>query len=202
MDRRRRAPLLLLSLLLTASTGAMCAGTPAPEQGSTWRPVRKSAYRIGPADLLLVRVWKNPELTVEAPVRPDGKISVPLLGEVQAEGLTTEELEALLFEKWSEYVADPEVTVVVRQIQSKNAYVLGEVVRSGPITLQTDLRVLDALSVAGGFTAFADKRDVKVIRQTPEGEIEFLFDYEDYVDGKAPGTNILLQPGDTIVVPD
>ncbi len=135
-------------------------------------------------------------------MRPDGKISVPLLDDVQAEGLTTLELKEVLTRDLSEYVANPDVTVVVEGIGSKHVFVVGEVVRSGPVPLGKDVRVLDAISTAGGFGPFADKKRVKVIRRSESGEVEYRFNYDAYVAGKAPGTNLLLVPGDTIVVPD
>lgn len=162
----------------------------------------KSPYVIGPADVLLITVWQNPELRVEVPVRPDGKISVPLVDDVHAEGLTTLELKELLTQALTEYISNPDVTVVVRTVGSKRAFLIGGVGRSGPVILATEMRVLDAISAAGGFTTFADKKRVKIIRQTGNGEVEYRFNYDDYVAGRAPGSNIRLLPGDTIVIPD
>jgi polysaccharide export outer membrane protein len=134
-------------------------------------------------------------------VRPDGKISVPLLDDVQAEGFTALELKELVTRDLGEYVANPDVTVVVETV-AKRIYMLGEVSRQGPIGLVTDLRVTDAISAAGGFAPFADKKNVKVIRRSENGEVEYRFNYEAYMAGKAPGTNLLLAPDDTIVVTD
>ncbi len=147
-------------------------------------------------------MWKNPDLSVEVPVRPDGKLSVPLLDDVQAEGLTVLELKEVITRDLTEYISNPDVTVVVQGIGSKYVFVLGEVVRSGPVPLSKDVRVLDALTTAGGFGPFADKKRVKVIRRQDGGEVEYRFNYDAYVAGKAPGTNLLLVPGDAIVVPD
>ncbi len=162
----------------------------------------KSDYVIGSADVLLISVWKNPELSVEVPVRPDGKISIPLVDDVHAEGLTTLELKELLTMALAEYIANPDVTVVVRQVLSKRVHMLGGVARSGPIVLQKDTRVMDALSQAGGFTTFADKGDIKIIRRVDSGDVEYRFDYDAFVAGRAPGTNLVLKPGDVVVVPD
>ena len=164
--------------------------------------MEKAEYVLGAGDMLLIRVWKNPELSVQGPVRPDGKISVPLLDDVQAEGLTTLELKEVLTRDLSEFVANPDVTVVVEAIGSKHVFVIGEVARSGPVPLGKDVRVLDAISTAGGFGPFADKKRVRIIRRSGSGEVEYRFNYDAYVAGKAPGTNLLLVPGDTIVVPD
>jgi polysaccharide export outer membrane protein len=164
--------------------------------------VESSEYRIAPADMLSIRVWKNPELSVEAPVLPDGTLTVPLAGTVSARGLTAAELEDLLAGKLAEYITAPEVSAIVLQVNSKRVSVLGEVQRPGPQNIAVDARVVDALSSAGGFTTFANKRKVKVIRYTGEGEIEYRFNYNAFAAGNAPGTNVRLQPGDVIVVPD
>jgi polysaccharide export outer membrane protein len=160
-------------------------------------------YRIGPTDVLQISVWKNPELSVpEVAVRPDGKISFPLLDDVQAAGLTPTELKAILTERLSEYILAPTVTVVVRQINSKAVYVIGEVHRQGALSLRADMRVIDALAMAGGFRPFADRSWVKIIRnRNGEGPIEFRFNYDEFVEGKDLEQNILLLPGDKVVVP-
>jgi polysaccharide export outer membrane protein len=163
--------------------------------------MEKADYVIGAGDKLVIRVWKNPEFSLDVPVRPDGKISVPLLDDVQAEGLTALELKEVITRDLGEYITNPDVTVVVVAV-NKRIYVLGEVMRSGPIGLDIDLRVTDAIAAAGGFGTFADKKRVKVIRRSGGGEVEYRFNYDAYVAGKAPGTNLLLVPGDTIVVPD
>jgi polysaccharide biosynthesis/export protein len=159
-------------------------------------------YVIGVGDGLRIDVWKNPELSLEVPVRPDGNISVPLLDDVAAAGLTPIELKELITHELAEFVEYPDVTVVVRLIGSKRVHVVGAVGREGPVLLNVPYRVLDAIASAGGFSPFANKRNVRVIRQTSEGEVEYRFNYPRYVAGKAPGTNILLVPGDTIIVPD
>jgi polysaccharide export outer membrane protein len=146
-------------------------------------------------------VWKNPELSVEVPVRPDGMISVPLLNDVKAAGMTADQLSAEITAKLEEFIAGPNVTVILLE-SAKRVFVQGEVQRPGAIPLSTRLSVLDAIAAAGGFTPFADQRDIRVIRRGPDGrELEFDFDYKAYVGGRAPGTNIALQPGDMIVVP-
>jgi polysaccharide export outer membrane protein len=144
---------------------------------------------------------EEPGASVAVPVRPDGKISVPLLDDVQAEGFTALELKEVITRDLGEYVTNPDVTVVVGGV-SKRIYMLGEVGRQGPIALSSDLRVTDAISAAGGFGTFADKKNVKVIRRSENGEVEYRFNYEAYMAGKAPGTNLLLVPNDTIVVTD
>lgn len=208
--RRGVAGLAVIALLGTGG----CASLPSiPFLNPGSRPVSpppdeppvldREAYVIGPQDQLQVVVWKNPELSVTVPVRPDGRISVPLVDDVQAAGLTTDELKLVLQEKLAEYVKAPEVTVIVDQVQSRRIYLLGGVTRQSTIPLNQDMRVLDAISVAGGFTTFADKDNVRVLRRTPEGLKEYRFDYDAFLRGDAPlESNFLLQPGDTIVVPD
>jgi polysaccharide export outer membrane protein len=164
--------------------------------------IEQSEYRIAASDELAVRVWKNPELSVEGPVLPDGTFSVPLAGSVSAEGLTTDELEDLVAGKLDEYIAAPEVSVTVMKVNSKRVSVLGEVVRSGPQNVSVDTRVVDAIAMAGGFTPYANRGKVKVIRRNGGDEVEFRFDYDAFEAGRAPGTNVRLQPGDTVLVSD
>jgi polysaccharide export outer membrane protein len=185
-------------LMLAVSLGCAGGGTPHPPEPPL---MEKADYVIGAGDVLGIRVWKTEELSVEVPVRPDGKISVPLLDDIQAEGLTALELKEVITRDLGEYVTSPDVTVVVKTV-NKRVYMLGEVARRGPIELASDLRVTDAISAAGGFGTFADKKNIKVIRRSGEGEVEYRFNYDAYLAGKAPGTNLLLAPGDTVVVPD
>ena len=167
-------------------------------------PMDRAPYTIGVTDVLKITVWKNPELSVEAvPVRADGMISVPLINDVQAEGLTPEELKDVITRELSEYITEPSVTVVVIQMNSRFVSVIGEVAQDTRVQLTRDLRVLEAIAQAGGFGPFADKSDVRVVRRNGDGtETEYRFDYNAYIRGRAPGTNIVLQHGDTIVVPD
>ena len=160
-------------------------------------------YRIGVTDLLRVGVWRNPELSVDVPVRPDGRISVPLLDDVQAEGLTPGELKDVLTRALSEYITAPDVTVMVLQMNSRFVSVLGGVRNENRVPLTRDLRVLEAIAMVGGFDTFAQKDDVRIVRRNPDGgESEYRFDYDAYVKGRAPGSNIVLQNGDTIIVPE
>ncbi len=185
-----------------AALGLGCARPGGVGEFETPAPVTEQPYLFGAGDILEVRVWKNPELSVEVPVRPDGMISVPLLDDVQAEGLTATQLKELVTKDLSEYISNPDVTVVLKQAGSKRVYVIGEVAHAGPLPLLSELRVLDVIAASGGFSAFADKDDVRVIRREGGSEREYRFDYDAYVDGKAPGTNVVLRPGDTIIVHD
>ncbi|RIL04877.1 MAG: hypothetical protein DCC71_12460 [Proteobacteria bacterium] len=184
------------ALLAACSHGTV----PPPEAG----PMDRADYVIGPADILRIQVWRQPELSAEVPVRPDGKISAPLVNDVQAAGLTTTELRDVVAQALSEYVTAPDVTVIVREIRSKNVQVVGEVGRSGAVVpLATDLRALDAIAIAGGFTPYADKGDIHILRPNPDGSIvQYRFNYNAFLRGKRPEGNMRLQAGDTIVVPD
>ena len=195
--RRKRCMGLVVGLALLGA----CAG-PAPPPPPEPDILERDTYVIGHEDMLRISVWKNPELSVDVPVRPDGMISVPLLNDIQAAGLTPEELKELITGQLVEYVNNPDVTVVVTQVNSKRIYVIGAVARSGAQPLNQDMRVLDAISVAGGFVQFAQKGDIKILRRSGGELVEYRFDYGAYLKGNAPGSNMLLRPGDTIVVPD
>lgn len=184
--------------------GAGCARTPLPTPPLEEQTAAASEdYLIGPADLLGIRVWRNPELSVDVPVRIDGRISVALVGDVEAAGKTTEELAAVIAEELSEYITAPEVSVLVMQMNSKRVYLVGEVQRPSAVALQVDMRVLDAIASVGGFTPFANKRSIRILRRQPDGGVvEYRFNYNAFLRGSEPGTNIQLLPGDTVVVPD
>jgi polysaccharide export outer membrane protein len=192
-------PLAWILLLGAVACGGRTPSPPPPEP----TPMDREAYTIGVTDLLLISVWKNPELSVEIPVRADGMISVPLIDDVQAEGLTPQELKEVVTRELSEFVTAPDVTVLVRQMNSRFVSVIGEVGQSTRVPLTRDLRVLEAIAQVGGFGPFADKNDVRIVRRQLDGrEVEYRFDYDAYVSGQAPGSNIVLRPGDTIIVPD
>jgi polysaccharide export outer membrane protein len=169
---------------------------PAKEPSSVAGP----DYVIGADDNLHISVWKEQELTNSLPVRPDGKISMPLLNDVQAAGLTPMQLAASLTEKLKKFIADPRVTVVVTQMNSQRVYVLGEVLHTGAMPLLPNMTVLQALATAG-FTQFANTKSIYILR-TVEGKQQKLpFNYKQVVKGDDMAQNISLKPGDTIVVP-
>jgi polysaccharide biosynthesis/export protein len=165
-------------------------------------PDPASAYAIGPGDVLEISVWKNPELTVTVPVRPDGRISVPLLGDVQAASLTPAALKKALTDGYKEYVTAPGVSVVVKEIHSRKVFVTGEVAHPGAFDLQGRTKLLQALALAGGLTPYAKGRAV-VLRDGHDGKEDQRFDIDlgSIVSGKKLQDNLLLMPGDTVFVP-
>lgn len=158
-------------------------------------------YQIGANDVLNVFIWNEPELTQDVVVMPDGRIIFPMIGEVVAKGKSVIDLKKIITKKLKEYVSNPEVTVLVRQSNSRRIYTIGNVGRPGPYPLEVDMTVLQALSVAGGFTEWADRKYVMVVRRLNGKETMFRFNYQDFITGKNLDQNILLESGDTIVVP-
>ena len=156
-------------------------------------------YVIGAQDMLDISVWKEEQLTKTVPVRPDGKISMPLLNDVQAAGLTPTQLANQITESLKKFVTDPQVTVIVREINSQRVYLLGEVARAGAYPLLPNMTVLQALSSAGGFTQFANLKKIYVLRVENGKQEKFPFNYKHALE--SPDQNILLKAGDTIVVP-
>ena len=161
-----------------------------------------NTYIIGDDDVLSINVWKEAEVSRTVPVRSDGKISLPLAGEVQASGQTPLQLEKLLAAKLQSFISEPEVTVIVTEIKSQKFNILGMVNKSGTFPLTSSLTVLDAIALAGGFRDFAKQKSIYVLRKNPDGgESRLPFNYKEVIKGKNMAQNIKLQPGDTIVVP-
>ena len=159
------------------------------------------AYIIGPEDVIDINVWKEPDMTRNVPVRPDGKISLPLINDVQAAGSTPQQLASTVTEKLRKFLTEPQVTVIVTQINSQRVFVVGEVLRAGAFPLIPGMTVLQALSSAGGFTTFADVKKIHVMRLVSGKHIELPFNYREVLKGDNPDQNIKLEPGDTVVVP-
>jgi len=174
-----------------------------PQKGAPAQDAQQSdpSYVIGAQDVLSISVWKDPELTQTVPVRPDGKISLPLLNDVQAAGLTPIQLKTQITEGLKKYVTDPIVTVIVTQINSQRVYITGEVTRPGAFPLLPGMTVLQALSSSGGFTQFANLRKIYMFRTVNGKQVDFPFDYKEVIHGKKLDENVVLQAGDTIVVP-
>lgn len=157
-------------------------------------------FVIGPGDSLHIYVWKEPDLSRDVPVRPDGKISLPLVNDVQASGLTSMQLKTTLEEKLSKFINDPNVTVTVQTVNSHKIILMGEVTLPGPRPLAGPMRVMDILATTG-FTPFSKTTKVYVLRNEDGKQQKFTFNYKEYLKGKNPEQNILLKNGDTIVVP-
>ena len=154
-------------------------------------------YVIGSEDVLAINVWKEPEISRTVPVRPDGKITLPLVGDVQASGLTPEKLEGTLRDGLKAYVASPEVTVIVQEVKSLKFNIVGEVSRPGSYPLSKPMTVLDAIAVGGGLRDFAKATRIYVLR----GNVRLPFNYKDVIKGKKLSQNVNLQSGDTVVIP-
>jgi polysaccharide biosynthesis/export protein len=158
-------------------------------------------YVIGKGDLLEIVVWQEPELSREVKVRVDGRISIPLADDILAAGMTPVELKNALTDRLKNYIETPEVTVIVRSQSSKSYYVLGEVRRQGEFELEKDITLMQALTRADGFTEWANKRNLLLLRHVNGREQRIDINYRDIVSGAAPEQNLKIQPGDTLVVP-
>jgi polysaccharide export outer membrane protein len=192
----------------STSNNAVSANTAAaspnssPDASSVVGKPHDSTFVIGNDDVLAINVWKEPDISRSIPVRSDGKISLPLVGELQASGQTPQQLEQLIAAKLKSYISEPEVTVIVQQINSQKFNILGQVSRPGAYPLTNSLTVLDALALAGGFRDFAKQRSIYVLRQNADGrQTRLNFNYKDVIKGKNSDQNVRLQPRDTIVVP-
>ena len=206
MTKVTKLAVLLVGGLFAFATWAQTDGAaknaktnPAPAD-STSRSVAGPDYVIGADDNLHISVWKEADLTTSLPVRPDGKISLPLLNDVQAAGLTPMQLAESITEKLKKYIADPRVTVVVTAMNSRRIYVLGEVLHTGAVPLLPNMTVLQALATAG-FTQFANLKGIYVLRTENGKQVKLPFNYKQVVKGADPRQNIALKPGDTVVVP-
>ena len=162
--------------------------------------VSPSRYIIGVGDVLTVTFWREQRLSGDVLVRPDGKISLLLLNDVQASGHTPEQLAATLSETASKFITEPDVTVIVKEVHSRRVFIVGEVVTPGAVALTGEMNVLQLIAVAGGLREYADRKNVVVLRTENGVERQMKFNYEDVLRGKNLKQNILLQPGDTVMV--
>jgi polysaccharide biosynthesis/export protein len=195
-------PVLLVSAQQQSANNHALAAPAATADESTPKPADAEKYIIGSDDVLAVSVWKEPEISRTVPVRSDGKITLPLIGEMVAGGRTPKAVEAEIRERLKKFMADPEVTVIVQEVRSQTFNVLGEVARPGSYSLAKRVTVLDAIALAGGFRDFAKKKQMYVLRVQANGEQARLpFNYNDVIKGKTPQQNVELQPRDTGVVP-
>jgi polysaccharide biosynthesis/export protein len=160
------------------------------------------SYRIQPGDLLVISVWKEPDLQMEVLVRPDGGLSFPLAGEQRAAGRTVEDLRKSIGERLKKFIPDPVVTVTVRQLGGNRVYVIGKVNRPGEFPFSRPLDVMQSLSLAGGATSFASVNDIRILRRAQDGrQVSISFRYEEVARGRNLEQNVLLESGDTVVVP-
>jgi polysaccharide export outer membrane protein len=204
---------IALGLLLMPFAFAWNAAAQSKESNSNQKPeaetkppaaaaapaVTDQEYRIGPQDVLQIDVWKEPEITRTIPVRPDGKISLPLLHDVQAAGLTAMQLAVNIRDGLTKYLNSPQVTVTVTQINSRRVFVTGEVNKSGALPLLPGMTVLQALASSGGFTQFAREKGIYILRTENGKQVKLPYNYKDVLKGTKE--DVPLQAGDVIVVP-
>ena len=198
--------ILISSFALVLRAQTKLANTPSspPDAVKAAAPPSTSSdeFVIGPGDVLAINVWKESDISKVIPVRPDGRISLPLIGEVQSSGLTPKQLEAEITKRLKDYVADPSVTVVVQEIRSQKINVLGMVARPGSYIITNSPTVLDAIALAGGFRDFAKQKSIYVLRRNADGtQARLPFNYKEVIKGVNPAQNVKLQPQDTVVVP-
>jgi polysaccharide export outer membrane protein len=207
MKKARRAAAwlglaLLPAVMLGQSNDASRASADRPAAAAT-QGLKGEAppdYVIGADDTLHISVWKEPDLSETLPVRPDGKISMPLLGDVEAAGMTPTTLGVSITEKLKKYVSDPRVTIVVTAMNSQRIFVTGEVTHAGAMPLLPHMTMLQALAAAG-FTQFANLKAIYLLRNENGRQLKLPFNYKEVVKGNHPEQNITLRPGDTVVVP-
>jgi polysaccharide export outer membrane protein len=182
-----RRPLVLACLAIAA---ALPAAADVP-----------SGYVIGPDDVLSVVFWRDKDLSADVTVRPDGKITLPLLNDVVAAGLTPEQLREKVAEAAKKFVEDPNPTVIVKEINSRRVFITGQVEKSGPYALSNSMTVLQLIATAGGLKEFAQRKNITLLRYEGDRQVIYRFNYQDVLDRKNLEQNIELQPGDTVVVP-
>jgi polysaccharide export outer membrane protein len=182
------------------AVGGQAKGAPTPAGTAAAVPTPPD-YVIGPDDVLAVVFWRDKDMSSEVAVRPDGKISLPLLNDVQAAGLTPPQLRARLTELSQEYLDDPNVTIVVRQINSRKVFITGQVNKAGTYPLSGPTTVLQLIAMAGGIAEYANGKKIVVMRTENGRQVSFPFNYADVVARRKLAQNIELRPGDTVIVP-
>lgn len=196
--------------MLALATIEAIAQTPGPSaraaddsrDAQSYKASTSTDYVIGIGDVLAINVWKDADLSKTMPVRPDGKISLPVIGDIAVAGLTTGELQERLVTKLGPYVRNPQVNVIIEQIRSRTFNVMGKVSKPGSFDLIKPTSLLDAIALAGGFTEYARVSHIHVLRTLPDGSQTVIpFNYKALIKGKRPADNLAIQPGDTVVVP-
>ena len=202
MTKNTFVPTLAAALALAVCTLAPLAAKDkdADKKPAATAPALSDEYRMGAGDKLRIEVYKDAQLSQSAQVRPDGKITLPLVGDLTAAGLTPIELRDVITAKLREYITNPTVTVIVVEATAATAYVMGEVNHPGAVNLQAPITVMQALALAGGLKDFADAKNIRILRRGPSGEQTLTFNYKEAM--KSARAPIYLRPGDTVVVPD
>lgn len=220
-NRRRlssltRAAVAVLAAVVAGATGVAQSVPSASPETQAGAPVRSAtpvtpprssgvplpeAYVIGPEDVLGILFWRDTEMTGDVTVRPDGMVTLPLLGDIQAAGLSPDALTKVIEEAASKFQQDPSVTIVVRQINSRKVFITGQVTNPGAFPLTGPRTVMQLIALAGGLTEYADKKNITIMRLEKGRQVVFKFNYNDVARGKALTQNIVLQPGDTVIVP-
>jgi len=212
---RRRVGAWALGCLALGVPAFAQSGKPAPTNGAVSAPATAAAaaapratdpvlpagYVIGTDDVLSIVYWKDKDMSADAKVRPDGRIALPLINEVHAAGLTPEQLHAKLVEESKKYMEDANITVVVREINSRKAFITGEVNKPGPYPLTSPTTVMQLISMAGGLREYANAKNITIMRSEGGRQVALKFNYKDVSNGKNLSQNIELKPGDTVVVP-
>lgn len=201
-----RAVLACLTIVVLAHASAQAQTAPSPPQAPPTGAALKgvdlpSEYVIGAEDVIGVHFWKDTEMTGDFPVRPDGRITLPLIGDITAAGLTPDALKDIIQKAALKYQKDPSVTVLIRQINSRKVYITGEVTTPGSYPLTGPRTVMQLIALAGGLTEYADKKNITVMRTENGAQKTFKFNYTEVSKGQRVAQNILLKPGDTVVVP-
>lgn len=202
-------------MMAIAAGGALAGQTPSPGQGppASGTPTSATApipapgvtppedYVIGPEDVLEVVFWREKDLSGQVMVRPDGMVSLPLINDVQAAGLTPEQFRQKLLTAAGRYVENPSAAVIVRTINSRKVYITGEVGKPGAYPLGGPMTVVQLITLAGSFNEYADSKNIAVVRLESGKSVRYKFNYKDYARGKNPQQDIQLKPGDTVIVP-
>jgi polysaccharide export outer membrane protein len=187
--------------LVAAPPARVASAAPAARAGGTdSKGVLTPEYLMGPGDKLRIEVYKDPQMSQSVQIRPDGKVTLPLVGDLEASGRTPVELRETVTRALKEYMTNPVVTVIVVEATAATAYVVGGVAHPGAVPVQGNLTVLQALAIAGGLTDFADRKNIRILRKGVGGIQSIPFNYKDAIKGAVPSVD--LRPGDTVVVPD
>lgn len=201
--------LIVISLALVLLTNGACAKSQRTVSQSEHQTAEmqestisaSGEYILGAEDVVEILVWRNEALSRTVSIRPDGKISLPIVGDLQAAGLSATQLRDSIKEHLQEFKETPEVSVIIREVNSLAVFILGEVARPGKLQLRSETTLLQALSLSGGFTQYADPDNILLLRRERGGETRFRVRYKDIVSGRNPDGNLLLRRGDTILVP-